>query len=505
MLTASDNKDIFEAFFAAAPDALFLIDEHGRIEEANIQAEKLFGYRRDELIGETVELLLPDESRTVHVGHRDSYVRSPTVRKMGSELELFGRTKQGRKFPIDVSLSPIEREDRKLIAAAVRDFTAQKQIEAALREAKEDAQSATDSKSRFLAAASHDLRQPLQSLTLYLAVLKRQSADPGLQETADKMRAALDNMGELLNALLDLSRFEGGSITPDIEDVRVETLLSQIKADNAPIAEQKQLELDVTESNAVIRSDPRLLERIVENFVTNAIKYTDSGKVVVRCKPDGDELAIEIADTGIGIEPSHLESIFDEYMQIDNASRDRRKGLGLGLTIAKNIARLLNHEILVRSEPGNGSVFTVKVPLVRGSSVTTSHSIERSEPAMHEGLSIALIEDDKDVLDATRMLLESIGNEVAAFEDAERLLENLSVLERPDLIVSDYRLPGADGLQLIRRVREHYGSEIPAIVMTGDTTLPELADTTHPGCAVLFKPIDTEQLIDYVAASQRGS
>ncbi len=503
MPKGKSNTNVFQLFFEAAPDALFLINADGFIEQINVQATLLFGYSREEIIGKGVENLLPLGLRDGHVNQRKLYLEKPKLRPMGSGLQLQGRAKNGNEFPIDVSLSPVEYDGQMMIAAAVRDFTQQRAAETTLRHAKERAQAATASKSRFLAAASHDLRQPLQSLNLYIATLKRQTSEVTVLETAGKMHQSLKAMGQLLNSLLDLSRFEGGTIIPKIEEFPAQVLLNQIYVDNAPIADEKRLHFNIAKSSAVISSDSQLLQRVVENFVTNAIKYTDVGSVTIECREDSGSLYIEVVDTGIGIPESELESIFEAYEQLHNAVRDRRNGLGVGLTIARNIAHLLNHSISVESVSGKGSRFSVKVPLgaqVKQTDKAQAHALH--DDALDDRQTILLIEDDPVVRDATKWFLDAAGHHVIATSDAEIALDIVRGSGRPDLIISDFCLPGIDGQAAIEKVRQHFGSELPAILITGDMSIRELVDERLPNCTVLSKPVDTNELMQLVDKHQ---
>lgn len=502
MLKETLKTDVFAQFFEAAPDALFLVDSRGLVVECNTQVERMFGYSREEIIDCEIEMLLPMASRDIHIRHRLGFAKKPSLRKMGAELNLYGCRKNGEEFPIDVSLSPINLGGQIMTAAAVRDFTQQRSIETELRNATKQAQAATTSKSRFLAAASHDLRQPLQSLNLYLAVLKKQATDPVALDTAGKMHLALDAMGDMLNALLDLSRFDGDSMKPEFAEFPVQAVLNQIQADNAPIAEEKELKLDLPRCNSIIRSDQRLLQRVVGNFVTNAINYTEKGTVTVSCREANGSVLIEVIDTGIGIESDQLDFIFEEYVQVGNEGRDRRKGLGLGLTIANNIARLLGHPISVQSQPGIGSSFSVSVAMGSAQKKPKQGVYREPEKPPKKRLVILLVEDEPAVLDATALLLETEGHEVFKHSDSEGALALIKTGLRPSLIISDYRLPGIDGLTVIRLIREHFGSELPAILMTGDTTVPELSEGNCAGCATLFKPIDADELMALVEKLQ---
>jgi two-component system CheB/CheR fusion protein len=282
---------------------------------------------------------------------------------MGDDLLLLACKKNGEEFPIDVSLIDIVLDGRSMAVAAVRDATIQERTNAALLAAKEEAERATDSKSRFLAAASHDLRQPLQSLGLYLAVLTRQLDQPEQLEVGRKMRQSLDTMTELQDALLDISRLIGGSITPEKRDVSVREMLHRIVIDNVQQAEAKGLQLECKTEDCVVHTDCALLERVIENFVTNAIRYTERGRIVIECRPVGGSARIAVSDTGVGIPEEALNKIFDEYYQLDNAACTRGEGLGLGLAIVREIAGLLGHSLTVTSAPGEGSTFALDVPL----------------------------------------------------------------------------------------------------------------------------------------------
>lgn len=487
-----------ERIFDAAPDATVLVDSDGIINRVNAQAEKLFGYRNAEMQGERVELLVPERFRAAHVRHRDDFAASPRVREMGVNMDLCGRRKDGSEFPIDVNLSPLEFGGQSLVSAAVRDFTEHRAIQDALQRAKEESDRATTTKSRFLATASHDLRQPLQSLGLYLSVLARQTTDPKALEITGKMRSSLDAMGDLLDALLDISKFESGSIVPEPRDFEVQRLFDQIAADNAPIAAKKGLVLNVQASGLVINSDAVLLQRIVENFVSNAIRYTDSGHVDIACCADGNWAHIDVTDTGIGVPEESIDSIFEEYYQLENAGRDRQHGLGIGLAIVERIAHLLGHELNVESVLGQGSTFSVRVPIAAASFGRSDEDVVAAPERDGGSAIVLLIDDDAAIIDATAMLLESEGFEVITALNGDDALEHCKNGVRPDVVVSDYRLPGLSGIEVIRRLREMGSDHLPAVLMTGDTATRKIADANLPHCTLLHKPVDTERLIDLI-------
>ncbi len=486
-------------FLESAPDATIIVNGSGAVEVANSQTTHLLGYTQKEMRGMPVEALVPERFRDGHPAHRKQFAANPKVRGMGAGLDLYAVTKTGKEIPIEVSLSPIQTADGTLVAAAIRDITERKQNEQALEQAKAVAESATATKSRFLAAASHDLRQPLQTLSLYLSVLTRQLKQPKLQEVGDKMGKSLAAMGELLDALLDISKLDAGSITAEKRDLRIQELLDRIVTANVQQAEEKGLRLECIGDDCIVHSDPVLLERVIENFVTNAIRYTEQGVVQIACRCGDGSARIAVSDTGIGIAKDEMDRVFEEYYQLDNPVRDRRKGLGLGLSIVKHIAGLLEHPLKVCSVPGEGSTFSVDVPL-------GSHEVARAEarvPAVvltsSDHAPIALIvDDDPAIVEATTMLLELAGIQAHGAFNGDAALAHIAAGICPDIVVSDYRLPGYNGVELIQRLRRATVGNLPTILMTGDTSAHEIEAANLDNCTVLHKPIDTNRLISLI-------
>jgi len=624
----------------AAPDATLLVNIDGRIEWLNAQAASLFGYQREEMLGQPVELLIPQRFRNKHIEHRQEFTNNSRLRAMGSALELCARRKDGSEFPIDVNLSPIHLLGRMVISASIRDITKlrnsareladtveqlrsekefsdnlittqqgivlvldsaarislvnpyfedltgysanevigvnwfdmfipevdrevireffgnvmheginhgyvnalvtkageqrmiqwhsktledadgsivgilntgydvteQEAAAAELRAAKKEAERATGIKTRFLAAASHDLRQPLQSVGLYLSVLSRQLREPQSQDIGNKMRQSLDTMREILDALLDISKLDSGSIEANPCEFPLQDLFDQIAADNSPLATEKGLSLHIEPTSLIVKSDPALLRRIVENFIGNAIRYTESGQVSIVSRSDGDCASIEISDTGVGIPEDALETIFEEYFQLDNPVRNRSKGLGLGLAIVRHIARLLDHKLDVHSVPGQGSTFSVSLPqagLVSEASTEADLSVASATPG--SAATVLIVDDDPAIIDATVMLLKIEGFDVHSALHGDDALAKVEIGLRPDILVSDYRLPGLNGVEVVRRIRDIVGDDLPTILITGDTSANEIAAANLAHCTVLHKPINSEHLISRIHESCRSS
>ena len=354
-------------------------------------------------------------------------------------------------------------------------------------------------KSQFLAAASHDLRQPLQSIGLYLSVLDRLLDKAKQKEISDKMHNSLDVMGELLDALLDISKLDSGSITPTKKDFSMPTFLDALVADSESAAQLKGLTFRCSADSCVVHSDPVLLQRIVENFITNAIRYTDTGSVEVRCEEHDGYARIEVKDSGVGIPKEALDTIFEEYFQLDNPARDRRKGLGLGLSIVKHIARLLDHRLSVTSIPGKGSTFAVEVPLGEPiEQAAKAHAPAAAPNRIKQEPVVLLIDDDPAIVDATTMLLGSAAIKVYSALSGDEALAHVDGGVRPDIVVSDYRLPGYNGIEVIRRIRKATVNDLPAVLMTGDTSGKEIEAANLVNCTVLYKPIHADQLISLI-------
>jgi len=375
---------------------------------------------------------------------------------------------------------------------SVIDITLRKRAEEALEQAKEAAERANLAKSRFLAAASHDLRQPMQSLLLFLEILKPHVAPKG-QDALKHLGRGLDALRDLLDSLLDISRLDAGIVQPAVETFAVGDLIEQIASASAPVAAAKGLELHMTPCPAAVRSDPTLLGRMLRNLVENALRYTDAGRITIKCREHAGRLRIEVHDTGIGIPPDHLERIWEEFHQVGNPERDRNRGLGLGLAIVQRLSVLLDHPVDVRSAPGRGSVFAIEVPL--GRDAPQLAAVPAGEAAGN-GRFAVLVDDDAIVLLALKATFESWGYAVLAAGSADQALAGLRMAgRRPDVVVADYRLrEGRSGTEAILRVRETFGTDIPGIVLTGETGGEVHQDATEHRFEVIHKPVTPRQL-----------
>ncbi len=364
--------------------------------------------------------------------------------------------------------------------------------EAALREAKTIAEQANISKTRFLAAASHDLLQPLNAARLFVAALADRRLALPTRALVRQTGSALDSVEDLLEALLEISRLDAGAITPEICDFPLSQLLTSMKAEFAPVARERGLAFIFEESALWARSDPRLLRRILQNLISNALRYTEAGSVSVTVWGREDRMTIEVTDTGPGIAPEDHRTIFEEFRRVGDTGR--APGMGLGLAIVQRACHMLGHRIQLASAPGEGSRFGISLAL--GVPQDLAAQVARERHGSPSGQTVLVIDNEASILDGMAALLTGWGCRVLVAGDLATALERVDQENGlPDLIVADYHLDdGATGRDAVHRIREHCGRVIPAIVVTADRT-PELRDQlADEGFHVLAKPVKPAQL-----------
>jgi signal transduction histidine kinase len=363
--------------------------------------------------------------------------------------------------------------------------------------ARNRAEEANRAKSRFLAAASHDLRQPLHAMALFVSALKDQSRGAESPRIVDHLSASVEALEGLFDALLDVSKLDAGIVHPEIRDFPAQAIFDRIGRECAPEAAEKGLRLRLMPASAVVRSDATLLERIVRNLVSNAIRYTNTGGVVVGCRRHGDTVRIAVYDSGVGIKPEHRADIFQEFYQVGNPERDRTKGLGLGLAIVDRLARLLDHPVTVSSVPGRGSVFSVAVP--RGEIASAELNLLRPVEIIEGNLGgalIAVIDDEAAVRDGMREVLQQWGCRPLLAGSSDDALAQLAANGSPPAaVIADYRLrAGETGIAAIGRIRSAHGMHIPGVIITGDTAPDRLQEAEASGYHLLHKPVRPVQL-----------
>ena len=388
------------------------------------------------------------------------------------------------------------------ILLALEDITERKYAAQALEAAKQQAEQANLGKSRFLAAASHDLRQPLQTISLLHEILAKKVKDEATLSLVGRLDETVSTMSSMLDTLLDINQLEAGIVRREMVDFPINAVLEHLRTQFSFQAAAHGLGWRVVPSSLSVRSDPRLLEQMVRNLLSNAVKYTNKGKILLGCRRRGDKLRIEVWDTGIGIPEEELTAIFGEFHQLDNPARERSKGLGLGLAIVERLADLLGHAVDVRSRPGKGSAFAIEVPLLGWDTPAWQprHVAPEATESAHRSGAILVVEDDPSVREMLALLLENEGHHTTTAEDGRKALEfAMQGTIRPDLLVADYNLPkGLNGLQVVAGLRQALGYEIPAIILSGDISTDTLREIAQGGHLHLNKPVKAKELMDLI-------
>ncbi|MEO8307355.1 MAG: ATP-binding protein [Pseudomonadota bacterium] len=491
-------SELLPSVLESAPDAMVVIDSSGTVLFANQQVRALFGFAPADLIGQPVEVLLPQRFRGRHVKHRQSFRENLRLRPMGIGQDLYALRRDGSEFPVEISLSPIRGADQMFVAAAIRDVTDRKNADIAIQAARTEADRANMAKSRFLATASHDLRQPLQALALLNGSLRRTVHDEDAREALDQQDQAIGAMSRLLNALLDISKMESGAVQVQITDFDVAPLLQEMQVEFSSLAFSKQLRLELHLEHAGLRSDRTLIAQVLRNLISNALKYTDRGSIRIACRRQDANVCIDVTDSGIGICSDDLPFIFDEFYQVGVSTHSSREGYGLGLSIVQRVMRLLGLVVTVKSELGSGSTFSIHIPAATAGTVADTAPLARVPGPITGGRHrhILLVEDDAGVRKATRLFLKGEGYEVTAAASLAEALALTASLTTLELIITDYHLGGGErGTDVITALQTRFGARINAILITGDTSsaIGELPRDLQ--LQIISKPVDPDELL----------
>ncbi len=425
----------------------------------------------------------------------------------GSTIEALeiaaGQDDEGPRA-LQINARPLSRSERPLILLGIEEVTERNRARQALAAAKSEAEQASAGKTRFLAAASHDLRQPVQAAVLFHHLLTCQDLAPASAKLLNSLGNTLTALQSMLDEILHVSRLDAGVVDVQPKPFRLRTLIDRLAAEFEPLAQAVGLTLRSVDTGVTVNSDPKLLGRILQNLLANAVKYTDSGRILIGCRHAHGAVRIQVWDTGRGIPEGQLKSIFEEFHQVGNFERDRQQGLGLGLSIVDRLALLLHHPIGVRSRLGKGSVFEVVVPLADGAEAAETTPAE--EHALDgAGWRVLVIDDDPVVLDSIRQYLEQQGFDVSSAEDREAALARFGEIQPPDLVIADYRL-GEDetGADIIRLLRTTSGIAVPGIILTGDTSPERIREASRSGFSLLHKPVSPLDLSAAVRSALTG-
>jgi two-component system, chemotaxis family, CheB/CheR fusion protein len=477
---------------------LVVLDETLRIASANRSFYRTFELEPAEAVGQPLgsvaghhpgaeglrDFLKRVQDEPSHVEDYETEVELPTL---GRRLLLLN-ARRLREGPLGTPK----------ILVAIDDITERRRAAEVLGAAKREAEQANLGKSRFLAAASHDLRQPLQTLSFLQGIMAKKVTDKTVLGLVDRLAETVNAMSGMLDTLLDINQLEAGIVRREINDFPINAVLDELSSQFAYHETVDRLDLHVVGCSLSVRSDQRLLAQMIRNLVSNAVKYTAAGRILVGCRRRGDKLRIEVWDTGIGIPAEELSAIFEEFHQLDNPARERSKGLGLGLAIVQRLAELLGHAIDVRSRPGKGSVFSVEVSLGGGDAAA------RPLPAPPEvatttsqGEAILIVEDEPAVREMLKLLLDGEGYRTVTAADGRAALAWASRgSPRPDLVLADYNLPnGPNGLQVVASLQQTFGHDIPAIILSGDISTEALREIAGQGRVHLGKPVTAPALL----------
>ena len=485
-----------DSIIATIRQPLVVLDEELRVVSASSSFHRIFSVKPDDLIGRhllaAADHLDVPALREFLASIQD---RGATINDHEVEIELPGLGR--RAFLMSARVLREEPSAKRKILVAIVDVTEVKREGKVREAAKSEAERANVGKSRFLAAASHDLRQPLQTISLLQGMLEKRVHDEPTLKLVRRLDETVGTMSSLLDKLLDINQLEAGIVRPAIIDFPVNRLLEEMRTEFTYHTSTHGLDWRVVPSRLAVRSDPRLLEQIIRNLLSNAVKYTTEGKLLLGCRRRGDKLRIEVWDTGPGIPELELQAIFEEFHQLDNPARERSKGLGLGLAIVQRLADLLGHKIDVRSRLGAGSVFTIEVPLGRpeAAELPVPSQSETQESTPTRG-TILIVDDDPAVLEMLQLLFDDEGHRTVVAADGHKALELAAQGSTvPDLVIADYNLPkGLNGLEIIARLQTQLQHPIPAIILTGDISTDSLREIAGHGCVHLNKPVRAKEL-----------
>lgn len=472
-----ESRDRYHDLYEFAPVGYITLSFEGIITNINQTGARMLGTLRKHILRRCFSTFLAPRDQTLWPKYLQA-LKEETGKS--SKLEIRMQPNNGPQFDalLDCTSSP-----DKQIRLTVSDISERKKMEEQLILARAEAEHANQAKSHFLAAASHDLRQPLAALRLYTDTLLLKA--PENQRTLlTGMNDCVANLSGLLNDLLDLSKLDAGVVKPNISSFPLATFLGSLESVFSIAAKEKGLDLRFRHSALIGHTDPVLLKRIVGNMIDNAIRYTSRGGVLVACRQHAGKTWIEVRDSGIGIPADQIKEVFEDFKQLGDGARNR--GSGLGLAIVAKTAALLGLAVRVASRPARGSVFAIEVPLGERAQ-TTPGGIRRAKT---RALSVALVEDNPMVREALEFALQDLGHQVLAAPDGHKLLAQLDK-HRPDIIISDYRLAeGETGFDVITSVRSTLGTKLPALIITGDTDPKLLAYMAEQDVRLMHKPFD---------------
>lgn len=447
---------------------------------------RMWNRQFSDLLGAAGDQLATDTNLESILNAADPPLKTHTDR--GKEYRL----KDGRIF--EIRQTKVQQGGRVLTYTDISDLIKR---ERALEEARKEAVQANAAKTRFLAAASHDLRQPIHALGLFFGELSDRVNRPENNALITQINDSITAINSMLNALLDVSKLDAGVVKANVEHFALTELFVRLEADFAPIATENHNELRVHPTKVTVRSDPAMLERMLRNLIGNALRYTENGRILVAARLRGENVEIQVFDNGLGIPEDQLNEVFLEFHQLGNPARDRHQGLGLGLAIVKRQANLLKHEIKVHSHLGRGSCFSITVPLVQDQQAGAGNKIiDRSKSYILDGCPVLVLDDDTAVLKAMDGLLTRWGCQViTASSPVEAFAKLENNLINPELLIVDYRLPeNVSGIETAKKLQSLLTNQSSVLIITGDTGPERLREADVSGYPLLHKPVQPAKL-----------
>jgi PAS domain S-box-containing protein len=510
--TLAQSELKFRELAQMVPVGICHLDQDGIYTYVNDRHLAMTGRRRSELLGSAwSDFVHPDDrSKLMGVRAAGGGAGQPFV----CEYRLLRPDGQTMHVIGDVTMETAPDGGVLGYIVAQTDITRRKDAEAQLLVAKQQAESANITKTRFLAAASHDLRQPIQAISLFSDALGRTELNAEQKTLTRFLSMSVRSLGELLYALLDISKLDAGLVRPQMKAVPVEEVFMTIDEEFSTLARQQNLrfKLFYPFKELCLLTDQGLLLSVLRNLIDNAFKYTKSGGVLVGARKRSGDAVIQVWDTGIGIEAKYGEKVFDECFQIDNPLQDRTKGLGIGLSIARRMAGLLRGSVTFRSRPGRGTVFEIVLPLAaapesagrKALPVPQADGVSDDSGVDLRGWRVVVVEDDPVVAKSIELLLQAMAVSVSVFTSAESALDSPDIMAA-DFYISDFSLPGINGLQLLDTIQQRSPLPIDAVLLTGETSPERIRLATSSRWRVLFKPAELAQLMDVMSKSERAS
>ena len=512
--TLRASEEQFRGLLEAAPDAMVIVDPQGHITLVNRQTERLFGYPREELLGQPIETLVPERFHGAHVGHRDGFLARPGVRPMGAGLQLYGRRKDSSEFPVEISLSPLVTDRGTLVSAAVRDITARKQVEEALQEATLAAEQANQAKSEYLSRMSHELRTPLNAILGFAQVLEIEGLRDDQHESVDHILSGARHLLALINEVLDIAAIEAGRLSLSLEPVGVAELIAEAVSLIRPLADQQGIMLvDQPQTcDGYILGDRQRLKQILLNLLSNAVKYNrEGGSVQLACEQVARErMQIKVTDTGTGVAPESVERLFVPFDRL-GSERTSTEGTGLGLPLTKRLAEAMGGVLGVAGAVGQGSTFWIELPLTHGPIERLQRAEEPPQQDRPERerppLRVLYIEDNLSNLQLVEHVLgRRPGVELISAMQPQLGLE-LAGEHRPSLVLLDLDLPDMPGEEVLRRLRAgSTTADVPVVILSADARPGLITRMLEEGArAFMAKPLDVKELLallDTIAAEQ---